>query len=120
MPYTKVIYNNTSPTVLTIAAGTVLTLLDQSTFLVSVDFIRIKARAVILYPGATITLDFFRFYLWGDILLISFSLILAILLFFVLTIYSLYNRLHKRISDASDVSSNGSFPGRLRGVEFQS
>jgi hypothetical protein len=120
MPYTKVIHNNTSPIVLMIAAGIVLTLLDQSTFLVNIDFIRIKARTVIPYLGATITLDFFRFHLWGDILLISFSLILAILLFFVLTIYSLHNRLHKRISNASDVSSNGSFPGRLRGVEFRS
>jgi hypothetical protein len=118
MLYIKVIYNNTSSTVLIIMAGIILILLDRSTFLINIDFIWIKARAVILYLGATIMLNFFRFYLWGDILLISFSLILAILLFFVLMIYSLYNRLYKRISDASDVNSNGSFLGRLRGVEF--
>jgi hypothetical protein len=52
-----------SPTVLIIAAGIVLTLLDQSTFLISVDFIRIKANTVILYLGAIITLNFFRFHL---------------------------------------------------------
>jgi hypothetical protein len=63
MPYIKVIYNNMSPTVLIIAAGIVLTLLDQSTFLISVDFIRIKANTVILYLGAIITLNFFRFHL---------------------------------------------------------
>jgi hypothetical protein len=63
MLYIKVIYNNISSIVLIIVAGIVLILLDQSTFLINIDFIQIKARIVILYLGATIMLNFFRFYL---------------------------------------------------------